>query len=261
LELARRVGDRVWEAQLYVGSLSTHVLTGSWDEAVSRSVQYDEVDALLTERILLVPLVEIHRARGELDEARAVFARLADAPESTDVQVQAGYRHACAQIWLAEQRPADALHAAREAIALRDELGVTSLLIKLAMIDALEAASTLGDEQEVRQLLDDIDALRPGERPRLLDAHTHRFRAKLEGGEAGFTAAEALFRELATPFYLGVTLLEHGELLAEEGRGDDAEPLLAEARELFAQLRATPWLERAGGRAAAEPGPVETVPA
>jgi hypothetical protein len=51
-----------------------------------------------------------------------------------------------------------------------------------------------------------------------------------------------------------VVLVEHGEWLAGRGRDDDAEPLLAEAREIFERLRATPWLERAtraaAGRAA-----------
>jgi hypothetical protein len=39
-------------------------------------------------------------------------------------------------------------------------------------------------------------------------------------------------------------LIEHAELLAQEGRAGEAEPLLREARETFERLRATPWLER-----------------
>ena len=46
-------------------------------------------------------------------------------------------------------------------------------------------------------------------------------------------------------FYLAVTELEHGEWLAPRGRRDEAEPRLAEAREIFERLGATPWLERA----------------
>jgi len=42
-----------------------------------------------------------------------------------------------------------------------------------------------------------------------------------------------------------VTQLEHGEWLAGQGRRDEAEPLLAEARETFERLEAAPWLERA----------------
>ena len=39
-------------------------------------------------------------------------------------------------------------------------------------------------------------------------------------------------------------LLEHAEWLAGEGRIEEAEPLAAEAREIFERLRATPYLER-----------------
>jgi hypothetical protein len=41
-----------------------------------------------------------------------------------------------------------------------------------------------------------------------------------------------------------VTLTEHGEWLVAEGRVDEAETLLAEARETFARLQEKPWLER-----------------
>ena len=65
--------------------------------------------------------------------------------------------------------------------------------------------------------------------------------------EPGLLRAAALFRELGLSFYLAVTQLEHAEWLAEQGRAGEAEPLLAEARETFARLEATPWIERAAG--------------
>jgi len=39
--------------------------------------------------------------------------------------------------------------------------------------------------------------------------------------------------------------LEHGEWLVGQDRADEAEPLLAEASEVFARLEAKPWIERA----------------
>ena len=59
-----------------------------------------------------------------------------------------------------------------------------------------------------------------------------------------FKGASGLFRELAVPFYLAVAELEWSEWLVGEGRGEEAEPLLAEAREIFERLEAKPWLER-----------------
>ena len=51
---------------------------------------------------------------------------------------------------------------------------------------------------------------------------------------------------------MAVTELEHGEWLVGQGRGDEAEQLLAEAREIFERLEATPWIERANAVARAE---------
>jgi hypothetical protein len=52
-------------------------------------------------------------------------------------------------------------------------------------------------------------------------------------------------------FWLAGTLLEHGEWLGANGRAEEAEPLLTEAREIFEGLEAAPWLERLDARAAA----------
>jgi hypothetical protein len=82
-------------------------------------------------------------------------------------------------------------------------------------------------------------------------AIAERFRAHLlaeEGeekrAEVAFAAAADGFRDRGVVFWLGVTLLNHGEWLISVGRSDDASPLLAEAREIFARLRALPWLAR-----------------
>ena len=65
----------------------------------------------------------------------------------------------------------------------------------------------------------------------------------MEEADRLFRRGAGLFRELAFPFYLAVTLLEQGEWLVAEGRRDEAEPLLAEAREIFERLEAKPWLD------------------
>ena len=62
--------------------------------------------------------------------------------------------------------------------------------------------------------------------------------------EERFRSAAGLFREFGLVFHLAVTQLEHGEWLVAQDRAEDAQPLLAEARETFERLQATPWLER-----------------
>jgi len=60
------------------------------------------------------------------------------------------------------------------------------------------------------------------------------------------------------PFYLAVVQLEHGEWLTARGRPDDAQALLAEARDTLEGLGAQPWLERLD---AVVPGATAEVPA
>jgi len=242
LELARRVGDRIWETRLVAGFVSSLVMLARWDEAVERPAGLEGAPVeVLT---LLTPLVFAHCERGDLVRARE---RL-DHPllmDSEDVQVRTSVSIAEARILRVEGRLREALGAAESALNARDELGITFLYVKLALVEALEAAFELGDVAKVQELLEGIEALRPGERPPLLEAHARRFEAKLAGDETGFQAAAALFRELETAFWLAVTLLEHAELIAGHGRLEEAGPLLAEAHEIFERLGARPWLERA----------------
>ena len=149
----------------------------------------------------------------------------------------------------AEGKPRAALEALEHWLSGEGELGITYLLVKLSFVEALEAASELGDTGKVEELLGRIEALRAGERPPLLTAHGARFRARLASDSAeadiGFRRAAEQFRELGMVFWLAVTQLEHAERLVQHGRSDEAEPLLAEAREVFERLDAAPWVARA----------------
>ena len=250
LELARRVGNRVWERNLAGGAVSSLVLLGRWEEALARVSETSDGPA---EAVLLTHLATVHSERGDTTRAKTQL----DAPilqASEDVQARTALGVAEATILRKEGRLREAIDRAESVLAIGDELGITFLTVKLGLIEALEAAFALGETQKLRELLEKIEVLRPGERPPLLEAHLHRFRGKLAGDGAEFAAATELFRERALTFWLAVTLLEHAELLASQGRTADAEPLLAESREIFEQLEAAPWLARvesteAGSRA------------
>ena len=72
-----------------------------------------------------------------------------------------------------------------------------------------------------------------------------RFRALLgDEPDQRFRAAAAAFREYGVVLQAAKVQTEHAEWLLGEGRGEEAEPLLAEAREVFERLGARPWLER-----------------
>src|SRR5262249_46690620 len=127
---------------------------------------------------------------------------------------------------------------------------------KVALGIGLSAALELGRLDELEGLLARIDAMSPGERAPSLQAQAARYRAGMAAArgehgsvEQGFKTAEAIFREHGLTFPLAQTELEHGEWLVGQGRIDEAEPLLTEAREIFERLEAAPWLERLGGPA------------
>ena len=121
--------------------------------------------------------------------------------------------------------------------------GVTAVAqaVKQGFVWAVEAALGLKDIARANELLRGVEELPPGLRRPFIETQAQRFRARMNGDASGFKAAAAGFREYGLPFWLAVTLLEHGELTGDERS-------LAEAREIFEELRATPWLERAQSR-------------
>jgi class 3 adenylate cyclase/tetratricopeptide (TPR) repeat protein len=247
VEMARRAGDRSWESQALAGPVSALVLLGRWEDAFARAAEAEGViDAAAVEGLNL-PLVDIECRRGKTKEARARLDRGAAVAEAGDPQAQTGYAVHEAMVLHAEGNPRAALDAL-EPVLTGPELPVTFLTVKLCLVEALECAFELGDTARLEDLLRRIEALRPGERPPLLTAHSARFRARLAAdpadAERGFHRAEQIFRDHQLVFWLALTQLEHGEWLVDHGRRDEAEPTLAEARETFERLEARPFLER-----------------
>jgi class 3 adenylate cyclase/tetratricopeptide (TPR) repeat protein len=243
--IARRMGDRVWESQLIAGSISGLALLGRWDEALAREEELQKAGTAEMNRSGLIHLVGIECWRGGLEQARGRLEQAAELAASESTESMTAYRLHEGQILRMEGNPQAALAVLEPVLDARSEIGITFLTVKLGFVEALEAAFALGDAAKVDELLGVIEALRPGERPPLLEAHAYRFRARQSGEEAGFATAASRFRELEMPFWLALTELEHAEWLIGESRADEAEPLLAEAREIFAGLEARPYLERA----------------
>jgi hypothetical protein len=250
LELARRVGDRIWETSFLGFAVGVLTELDRWDEALARAGEIDERAITSFVQSFLLITTRIHCEHGEIELAREVLARNSDVAQSEAGQDVAHYALAEARLCRGEGRPADALEAAERSIALRSELGITLYPVKFSLFEALEAAFALHDLGKVRELLAIVDSLRPGQLTPLLKAQQARFRARLaaQQGETDvatdFAMAENVFHDLDMPFRLAVTRLEHAEWLAGQARIDEAEALLAEARKTFEQLRARPWLER-----------------
>ena len=170
---------------------------------------------------------------------------------SADVQQRTGYRAAEAVVLAAEGKERQALAAAEEVLSATVGIRPADQAVKVALPQALEAALALGERERAEQLLAPIEMLPPGRLAPSLRAHATRFRARLAAddgdtpkAERGFAAAASTFREFGMPFWLAVSLTEHGECLVSEDRASEAEPMLTEARETFERLGAKPWLAR-----------------
>ncbi len=265
IELARRIGDR--RGEWFVLSEMSYALTmlGRWDEALGRLAEIPEERLSLGANVVspLTGVIEVYVHRGRLDDARTLLSRYGEIEElasSVDVQTQGCYWGAVAAVRLAEGDTRAALAAGERAYGGHPVLGFGSQDVKQGLTHALEAALALGDRDRADELLAPVEQLPVGLRPPLLTALAHRFRARLAGESAEAddesSAAATAFRELALPFHLAVVQLEHGEWLAAQGRPADADELLAQARETFEDLGATPWVERATAAAPARSEPI-----
>ena len=259
--VARVIGSRPHEWFALSESTYPLYMLGRWDEAMAVYAELPE-ERLPDGGTLLSPLssiLEIHAHRGDLDAARRLLAIYHRLEESADVQERAGYAGATACIRFFEGRYAEAVAEGERTLEWGITLGSDGQDVKMGVMWALEAAIAHGDRVKAEELVGWIEALPPGLRPPSMGGHAHRARARLAGpGEAAFAdhaAATARFRDLGIRFWLAVSLLEYSEALIADGRCEEAQPMLAEAREVFTELAARPWVDRVeaiSGRASAE---------
>jgi len=247
LENARRVGDREGE-WFALGNLSEYYYsTGKWDEIMEVAAELPP--GLETRALALhVNISEIARHRGDLGLAQVSLERVAPIAESVSLQDRTVYLSSRAALLWVERRFDDIV---AELEAARTALGADAGAVLWMDLLIAEAALASGRiERAVEALANDELAL-PSASP-IGRAQATRFRARIaaakgetDRAEEAFKQAAAAFREYGMPFHLACTETEHAEWLASEGRLDEAVPLVAEARETFERLRATPWLERA----------------
>jgi class 3 adenylate cyclase/tetratricopeptide (TPR) repeat protein len=242
LELARTRGYRGtgWTLTQNLADL-IHQL-GEWDTTLELTEEIPTDNRLGT----LSAVVRVLAGRGRLDEARAQLEPFAGFAESADVQARGQYLQAQAVLLRAEGRPREAYALGTELLALLDKQGIAGTYLADALVEAAEAALALDDLAEAERLVDPA-RLRKTRVSSLLLAHSARVsavvaarRGDAERAEEGFRRAAALYRELRIPFWLGITLVQHAELV-----GGDGARLRDEAREIFERLGATPWIERA----------------
>jgi tetratricopeptide (TPR) repeat protein len=265
LALARRAGNRYWE-WLLLGQGYPSFAVGHWDDALAVADEVPQERWTETRQAIGALLsigVAVRAHRGQLDEGAGITETFAELVDSADEQERASFLCGRARLLLARGEAAEALPLAESAFAVRETMGVAGEYVKEAFVAAVEAALVLGDTAKAEELLGVVEALPPGRSSHFLHAQTDRFRARLaRPSEAParpddlFKRAASLFNELPFPFYAAVTKLEHAEWLVGEGRAGEAEPLLAEAGDVFEQLQAAPWLARVRAATAGSPQPL-----
>ena len=259
LELARRLGDRETE-WFSLGNLSeAYVRSGKWDE-VDRIV--DELPPGLETQALALHTnaAQIARHRGDVAAARGALEKLSPLAESASFQDRGVFVATKLDVLCAEERFDEAL-TLLESWRAESEIEAYAVWVDLA---TAEAALESGRVDRAAEAVADVDGRPPGETGPLIRAQSARFRARVaaargetERAEESFKVAAAAFRAYGMTFSLACTELEHAGWLVEQGRAEDAGPLVAEARETLARLRAMPWLERVDAVEARLPATVE----
>jgi hypothetical protein len=170
---------------------------------------------------------------------RGFLERYGSAAHSENASWAASYALTEAMLHAAEGRHDEALEAVDRGLEDRAKISGSQALVRF---EALDIVGDFAGDQKLRELLDVLDELHPGELGPFMRAQKARFLARLPEHDAAAELAEAerLFEESEMPFYVAVTRLERARTLPESEAG----PLLEQARETFERLGARPWLER-----------------
>ena len=251
LALCRRIGwtGLEWFVQIHIAS--HHWLVGEWDElfGMMNDAPSAEEEPAVRSGIEGIAywaiLAAIHR--GEIDDAMRFFGVWDDYGDSADVQVRSIYDVLRATIANATGDHGAALQHARDAFDVAGALSTRHTSIKFAFIEAVEAGMALGDREAADRFLSIVEGWSPGSVTPFIRAMTDRFRARLDpdpprrrDGSSGRRGCSESSERRST-WRAPSSNTGSGSLA---GRADDAEPLLAEARETFERLGANPWLDR-----------------
>ncbi len=257
LALARRQGDRFLES-VAAGNLEyLYVFAGRWEELerIAVEVMHENEDRPGAE-FLHSPMVILHTLRGELDAARASFARMVAWERGDDDELRAIHTSLAIRVQLAEGRASEALeHGKRLLGPAIGALGTSHDAVRNAWPDTLEAALELGRLDAAGDLLALLSDQPPGHVPPYLRAQLARARALVAaaGGahehvERDLTGAIEEFRALGSlgyPYWLSRVQTDLAAWLIAQNRSADAAPLLGEATSRFESLGAAPALARA----------------
>ncbi len=250
IALARRRGDRVWESSLLTNLVSELIAQGRWDEAEQAVAEMPDDGGIVTDPVhasTKLDLASLALLRGESARAVELAFPYTAWGDTARVQSRGVGIWARAIVAAAELRFVDAV--AECVGALRDEqIALDPAACEVLIEVGCEAAWAARDADGISTILALFDAS-PVDAAASTEARLALQRARTRSAAAGagartFESAVSAFRANGEPYWIATAQLEQAEWLAEHGRGDEAEPLLTEARGTFERLRVTPRLER-----------------
>lgn len=243
LALARERGDRAWEREILAQTVNGHVFRGEWDEALAvvdalREAASDQASRVGT---ALVPL--ILASRGDVARLEKWAAPVAEPSEWHELALMETLGRAIALFTVGRHSECEPL-ATGAALELSRSNDSTKAIYSDVAIDMLVHY----------ERFDELDALTPASdvrAPAGIAGQLARARglSQLHRGdrlaaEQTLSAAVPALRAGASPMPLARGLVDLGTLLSDDGRLEEAQPLLREARSIFVGLRAEPWIER-----------------
>jgi class 3 adenylate cyclase/tetratricopeptide (TPR) repeat protein len=251
LALARRRGDRFWEARLAAILVEEHRMRGDWDKAagIGETLDYGEgADVGLA--VAISSLARIAIDQGNEGGARTFAALLASDVHSNDVQQRATALFRRQIEHELAGSPGEALASIPAAMALAVELR-NSIITADLLADATRYASQMADHAAALAVAAPIEQLPANAHTRMIDSQLYRLRANAAAAAGDEAAAEEAYgialanaRNLGYRYWLAPVLYDYGRWLVATGRDEEGRGLLDEAREMFEQMRATYWLER-----------------
>jgi len=252
VELGRQLGDRGLEVVAAGNLLLAWILTGRWDDAEAF------IEELLAQGRAPNPeYIHNRRAslalvRGNLEEARAAVEQLERWRSTLNYEGLKLHESIVGCLAFAEGRAGEAFDLL--AAMIRDALAVEGSMsegIRAGWADAIEAGIQAGRLDEAANLIALLESEPPGAMGSYLRAHVRRSHGLVavarreRDAEEHFRAAIDGFRALGYPYWQACSETDLAAFLVDEGRRDEAAPLLEHATETFESLRAAPALERA----------------
>jgi hypothetical protein len=253
LRLTRRIGDGDGQALCLCNLATTHLYAGRWDDAESHIWQaVDAAPEGPQKAFVRWPLVWLHSARGERDNAQQQQTELEALADSDDMQSRAAVGVGRAAVALAFGDPHRALVAAEQAafsgVRLRSEG------FRWGWPLAMEGALAADRSDDAVRLLGSVGDAPRGHVPPYLRAQLARYTALLNTARDQHDTVEADLREAITiltdldyAYWLARAQADLAGWLTTQHRSDEAEPLLAAATATFIRLGARPDLDKARG--------------